>query len=169
MRRRAIEIVVELLDVLTVIAFAVGEPEQALLEDRVAPVPQCHRETQPLLVVREPRDAILTPAVSTAARLIVREVVPRVAVGAVILTHRSPLAFGEIRAPGLPAFALGKPRLQACVLGTTGRHGHLNLQPLGLPWCARVARSGCDRPGEFQQRSRPERSSRVANEARRRP
>ncbi len=40
MRRRAIEIPVELLHVLAVIALLVGEAEHALLEDRIATVPQ---------------------------------------------------------------------------------------------------------------------------------
>ena len=46
MRRRAVEIEVVLLDVLAVIAFAVGQSEQALFQDRVASVPQCEREAQ---------------------------------------------------------------------------------------------------------------------------
>ena len=37
--RHAIEIVVELLDILAVIAFRIGQAEQPLLEDRIAAVP----------------------------------------------------------------------------------------------------------------------------------
>ena len=40
MRRRAVEVEVVFLHVLAVVALAVGQPEQALLEDRVVAVPQ---------------------------------------------------------------------------------------------------------------------------------
>ena len=40
MRRQAVEMIVMLLDVLTVIALAVGQAEQPLLEDAIASVPQ---------------------------------------------------------------------------------------------------------------------------------
>jgi len=52
--RRGVQVVIELLDVLAVIAFPVGEPEQPLLEDRVAAVPECQGKTQPLLAVGNP-------------------------------------------------------------------------------------------------------------------
>ena len=44
-RRRRVEVEVVLLDVLAVIALAVGQPEGAFLEDRVLSVPQRERET----------------------------------------------------------------------------------------------------------------------------
>jgi hypothetical protein len=49
MGRRAVEVEVVLLDVLAVIALAVGEAEQALLEDRILAVPQGQGEAEPLL------------------------------------------------------------------------------------------------------------------------
>ena len=52
-RRRAVEVEVVLLDILAVVRLAVGEPEQALLQDRVALVPQRQRKAQPLLVVAD--------------------------------------------------------------------------------------------------------------------
>src|SRR5258708_2622137 len=45
-RGRAVEVEVVLLDVLAVIALAVGEAEQALFEDGIAPVPQRDREAE---------------------------------------------------------------------------------------------------------------------------
>ena len=50
-RRRAVEVEVVLLHILAMIALVVREPEQALLQDRVALVPQRQRKTKPLLVV----------------------------------------------------------------------------------------------------------------------
>ncbi len=46
-RRRGVEVEVVLLDVLAVIALAAGEPEEPLLEDRIAPVPEGQREAEP--------------------------------------------------------------------------------------------------------------------------
>ena len=101
-RRRAVEVEVVLLDVLAVIRFVVGEPEHALLQDRVALVPQRQRKAQTLLVVAEAAEPVLAPLVGARARLVMREVVPGVAVVAVVLADRAPLPFAQIRPPFLP-------------------------------------------------------------------
>ena len=60
-RGRAVEVEVVLLDVLAVVALAVGEAVEALLQDRVVLVPQCQRKAQPLPVVAQIRRAHLRP------------------------------------------------------------------------------------------------------------
>src|SRR5438094_2245483 len=85
--RRAVEIEVVFLDVLAVIALAVGEAEQALLHDGIDAVPEGQREAEPLLIVGDPGQAVLAPAVRARAGLIVAEVVPGVAALAVVLAH----------------------------------------------------------------------------------
>ena len=62
MRRRAVEVEVVFLDVLAVIALAVGQAEQAFLEDRVLSIPQGQGEAQPLLVVGNARPARPRPS-----------------------------------------------------------------------------------------------------------
>ena len=99
MGRRAVEIEVIFLYVLAVIALAVGQAEQPLLEDRVLAVPQGERKAQPLLVVAETGEAILAPVIGARPCLIVGEVVPGVAVLAVVLADRAPLTFTEIWPP----------------------------------------------------------------------
>jgi hypothetical protein len=101
-RRRRVEVEVLFLHVLAVIALGAAESEQALLQDRIAPVPQRDREAQARLTITDAEDPVLAPAISATARVIVREVVPRVAVGRVILAHRAPLSLGEVRTPALP-------------------------------------------------------------------
>src|SRR5262249_13377650 len=101
-RRRAVEVEVILLDVLAVVALAIGQPKQALLEDRVRTVPQGDGETQPLLVVGDAGQAVLAPAVGAAAGLVVREVVPGVAALRVVLAYSPPLSLAEVRPPLLP-------------------------------------------------------------------
>ena len=87
------------------IALGAGEAEQPLLENRVAAVPKCEREAEPAFAIADAQQAILAPAVGAAAGLVVREVVPGVAVLGVVLAHRAPLPLGEIRAPPLPVLA----------------------------------------------------------------
>src|SRR6185369_9815570 len=83
-RRRAVEVEVVLLDVLAMVPLTVGEAEQSLLQDRVAAVPESQREAQELLVVGNAAQPIFAPAVGARARVVVREVVPRVPAFAVI-------------------------------------------------------------------------------------
>ncbi|MGC4089204.1 MAG: hypothetical protein QM756_15230 [Polyangiaceae bacterium] len=116
-RRRSVQVVVELLDVLTVIAFRPGQAEQALLQDGVAFVPQREREAQARLAVTNAEQAIFAPAVGAAARLIVGEVVPALAVRGVVFTHRAPLALGKVRAPALPILDAPGVLTQALALG----------------------------------------------------
>src|SRR5207248_1936912 len=103
-RRRGIEVVVELLRVLAVIAFAVGEPEDPFFENRIASVPKREREAQPLLVVAEASDPVLTPPIRATAGVVMREILPGVSMGAVVFAYRSPLAFGKIGSPLTPGF-----------------------------------------------------------------
>src|SRR5690348_3740785 len=98
MGRRAIEVEVVFLDVLAVVALAVRQAEQALLEDRVDTIPQRERETEALLLVGHAGETVFSPSIGSRARLVMREVVPRVARRAVVLAHRSPLALTEVGA-----------------------------------------------------------------------
>ena len=75
--RQRVEVPPVLLRVLAVVALAAGEAEDALLQDRVAAVPEREREAEPLLDVREPGQPVLAPAVGARAGLVVGEVVPR--------------------------------------------------------------------------------------------
>src|SRR6185295_13829885 len=101
-RRRRVQVVVALLDVLAVVALAVGQPEQALLEDWIAAVPQRQREAEDLLVVADAEQAVFTPAIGAAARGVVAERVPGGAAGAVVFADRAPLALAQVRTPGFP-------------------------------------------------------------------
>ena len=76
MRRRGIEVVVQLLDVLAMISLGIGQAKQPLLENRIAAVPQGQRQTEMLLIVADARQAVLAPAIGAAAGLFVGEVFP---------------------------------------------------------------------------------------------
>src|SRR5204863_3629939 len=106
MGRGGIEIEVRLLHILAVVPFGAGQSEEPLLEDRIAPVPQCESEAKAPLAVADAEQTVFSPSVGPASRLVVREVVPHVAVRRVVLADRAPLALGQVGSPSLPvAFA----------------------------------------------------------------
>ena len=102
MGRRAVEIEVIFLDVLAVVALAVGQSEQAFLENRVLAVPKGQRKAEPLPIVGDAGQAILAPAIGARAGLIVGEVIPGIAPFAIVFANGSPLAFAEVGTPFLP-------------------------------------------------------------------
>src|ERR1700676_1085299 len=102
MRRRGIQVVIELLDVLAMIGLIVGEAEETLLQNRVMAIPQRHRQAQVLLVVADACDRVLAPAIRPTPRLIVAEVFPGGATARIVFPHRSPLTFAEIGSPASP-------------------------------------------------------------------
>ena len=60
-------------------------------------------EPQAPLAIADAEDPVLSPAVGAGPGLVVGEVVPGVAVVAVVLADSAPLPFAEIRAPFPPA------------------------------------------------------------------
>ena len=103
--RCPVEVVVQLLDIFAVVAFGIGQTEQALFEDWIALVPQSETEAEVELVVAETRDTILAPAVGAAAGMVMRQVFPGIPVLAVILADGAPLPLTEIGAPVAPRCA----------------------------------------------------------------
>ena len=79
------------------------------------------------MLVADAGQSVFAPAIGPAAGLVVREVVPGVAVGAVILAHGAPLSFGQIGPPQPPVARLLIGNLQAGSFGGRqgkGFHGH---------------------------------------------
>ena len=112
------------LGVLPVVALAAGEPEHALLEDGVAPVPQGQGQAQALVEVADPGHAVLVPAVGAGAGVVVGEGVPGAAVRGVVLPHRAPGPLGEV----------GAPRFQ----GPLSERGPSGAPELARRWCSAV-------------------------------
>ena len=110
--RDGVQVPPVLLHVLAVVGLLAGQPVRALLQDRIAAVPQRQPQAQPLLHVAEPGQAVLTPPVGAGPGGIVRQVIPRPAVRAVILPDRAPLPLTHIRPPQIPVAGLPQPVLQ---------------------------------------------------------
>ena len=68
-----------------------------------------------LVAVADAGDAVLAPAVGLAAGQVVRQVVPGVAVGAVVLADGGPGAVADVGAPAAPAADIVLDLLQAGV------------------------------------------------------
>src|SRR5579862_3235156 len=65
------------------------------------------------MVIAKAGDTVFTPAIGPAARVIVREILPGIAIGAIILAHRAPLAIADIGTPAPPRDALPRFRQPA--------------------------------------------------------
>ena len=119
-RGGGVEIEVVLLDILAVIALGTCETEVALLQDRIASIPQGEPEAETLVIVGDAEDAVLAPAIRARTRVVMREVVPGRAVSGVVLPHRSPLPVGQIGSPTSP---VGRSRSGFVESSLLGRHG----------------------------------------------
>src|SRR4051812_13891877 len=104
--RRAVKVEVIFLDILTVVPLTVSEAEQAFFQDRIDPIPKPESETKDLFLVRNPSNSVFAPSVCPGPCMIVREVIPGVAVLAVVLPDRPPLPLREIRPPFSPGHTL---------------------------------------------------------------
>ena len=84
------------------VALRPGQPERTLLQDRVLTVPQGQAQAEPLFHVTKSGQPVLAPAIGPGPGLVVRQVIPRLAVGAVILADRAPLPLTDVGAPPVP-------------------------------------------------------------------
>ena len=100
--RHCVEVPPVLLGVLAVVSLGAVEAEESLLQNRVPTVPEREAEAEALLNVTEAGQSVLTPAVGPRPRMVVREVVPGVTIGAVVLADRGPLAFTDVGTPPVP-------------------------------------------------------------------
>src|SRR5204862_6283551 len=91
--------------VLAVIALVAVEPEEALLEDRVALVPERQRQAEPAVAVAETGQAVFVPTVGPATGLLKGKVVPGGSIRAVVLANRTPGPLSQVRPPALPVLA----------------------------------------------------------------
>jgi hypothetical protein len=111
------------------IAFLIRQAEQAFFEIGVLLVPQGERKAEVLKPVAVTRQPIFVPAVRAAACVVMREVIPRVAAGAVIFADCSPRTLGQIRSPVLPVGLASRAGAQTKMFGgQILRHNHAFLK-----------------------------------------
>ena len=106
MRGGTIQVIVHFLHVLAMVGLSVGKAKDSLFQHFVLMVPECERQADMLLAIRETANSLLAPAVGFGARHLVGNVVPGIAIPAVILPHGTPLPFRQIGAPFFPTFII---------------------------------------------------------------
>ena len=75
------------------IPLGIGQAEKTFFQKGIFFIPKSNRETDVLVAIAETGDAVFAPAIRSRTRMVVRKIVPGVAVRAVIFANRSPLAF----------------------------------------------------------------------------
>ena len=73
------------------ISLRTRKTKEAFLEDGIALIPESESKTESLLEIRDAADSIFAPTVSAGACVVVREIIPSVAVRTVIFPYRAPL------------------------------------------------------------------------------
>src|SRR5262249_20071671 len=113
MRGRGVQVEVILFHVFAVIAFIAGKTEEPLFKDGVASVPKRKREAHALVAVADSRQPILVPAISPRPGLLMRKILPGLAVSAVVFANGAPSPLAHVRPPALPVSAAIVRLLQA--------------------------------------------------------
>ena len=105
------------LHILAVVSLRTRETKEAFLEDGIALVPEGKGKAKPFFEIRNSSDSIFAPAVGAGACVVMREIIPGVAVRAVILPYRAPLPFAQIRPPQMPVLFAIVILLEALLFG----------------------------------------------------
>src|SRR5215472_5226890 len=105
-RWRAVEIEVVLLDIFAVVAFAVRQAEKAFFQDWVLAIPQGQSKAEILLIVGNTGEPVFAPAICARACLVVTEILPGIAILAVVLANRAPLTLTYVWPPFSPRYTL---------------------------------------------------------------
>jgi hypothetical protein len=102
MRRRRVEVVIKLLDIFTVVTFRSGKTKEPFFQDRIATIPESKGKAEALVVVTNAKQPVFTPAVGAGTGVIVRQVIPGIAVFGIVLPNGAPGTFGQIGTPATP-------------------------------------------------------------------
>src|SRR6516165_4067671 len=83
----AVEVEVALLDVLSVVSLVARQAKEPLLQDGITEIPHSHGKADVLMTVADAGDTVLIPAVRSGSGVIVGEVLPSVAMRAIVLAN----------------------------------------------------------------------------------
>src|SRR5579872_4210427 len=99
MRGEVVEVVIELFNVFSMISFLIAQSEKPFFQDLVLAVPEGYCETEVLKEVGDAAQAVFAPEISPAVGMVIREIVPGVAIRTVVLSYCPPLSFAQVRSP----------------------------------------------------------------------
>src|SRR5260221_743532 len=99
---------VAFLHVLAVVAFRRRQAEKTFLQNRIALIRESWGKDEQLIAIANAGDAVFAPTICLAPRQVMRQVIPGVAIGAVVFANRRPSTIGDIGSPATPiAFIVG--------------------------------------------------------------
>ncbi len=84
------------------VAFTVGQAEEALLENGVLAVPEGKRKAKTLVFIGQAGNAVFAPAIGSRSGMVVSKIVPGIAAFAVIFPDGTPLSYAPTWPPSLP-------------------------------------------------------------------
>src|SRR5256885_10071163 len=102
MCRSTVEVEVIFFDILAVVALVAGQTEKTFLQNWVVLVPESYGEANQLSPITNAGQTVFVPTEDTRTGVVVGEVFPSVAIGAVIFADCAPGSFAEVRSPALP-------------------------------------------------------------------
>jgi hypothetical protein len=87
-----VEVEVIFLDVFPMIALIASEAKEPFFQDWITAIPECQGKTEPLVVIADPGEAILTPTVGSRPSMIMGKKIPGSTSRAVVFPYGPPLA-----------------------------------------------------------------------------
>jgi hypothetical protein len=88
-----VEVEIIFLDVFPMIALTATEAKEPFFQDRITAIPERQGKTEPLVIIRDASETVLTPTVGSRTSMIMGKKIPGSAGRAVVFPHRPPLAF----------------------------------------------------------------------------
>src|SRR4030095_3032652 len=95
---------------------------ESFFQDHAPLVPQREGKADELMAIADPGDTVLVPSIGARSCLIVGEVLPGVAVRAVVLANSSPFALAQVRCTPFPGMTTGARLLESFFFG-----GHCSM------------------------------------------
>ena len=100
--RSSVDKVIDFFDVFTMVPFPTPQPKKAFFQNRVLAIPKRQTKAPAHGVVAETLEAVLSPTIGAAVRMLEREECPSFPVAAVVFANGPPLALCQIRTPSPP-------------------------------------------------------------------
>src|SRR4051812_39700996 len=106
MGRRGVDVKIKFFHVLSMIAFAIGQPVEPFLEYWIFSIPESRGEAKDLVAVAKTGNGFFSPSIRIASCHVMVYKIPGFAIGAIIFSHRTPLPVRNIRTPLFPTFII---------------------------------------------------------------
>src|SRR5690606_135226 len=104
MSRSIIEVVIQLFNILPMVSLGSRQSKQPFLENGIIPIPHSECKAYSTFFIRYSGNPVFSPSVNSTSGVIMRKIIPRTTVRAIIFPNRTPLSLTEIGTPFQPVF-----------------------------------------------------------------